>query len=143
MACRWRAAHQLLHPEVQQPGAHPHHIHQGIKGAHLVEVHLLGAVAVHRRLSHRQQAKHFQHPLPQRLGPGGRLQLAPQIAPEPMGRLALQAQHLQMQTAQAAAAALFELQAIGPGQAEGGEGGIDLGLGKPQIQQGCQKHVAR
>ena len=115
MTRRRRAAHQLLHPEVQQPGAHPHHINQSIKGAHLVEVHLLGAVAVHRRLRRRQQAKHLQHPLPQRLGPRGRLQLAAQIAPAPMGRLGLQAQHLQMQTSQAAAAALFQLQAVGPG----------------------------
>ena len=115
MTRRRRAAHQLLHPEVQQPGAHPHHINQSIKGAHLVEVHLLGAVAVHRRLRRRQQAKHLQHPLPQRLGPRGRLQLAAQAAPAPMCRLTLQAQHLQMQTAQAAAAALFQLQAVGLG----------------------------
>ena len=128
MTRRRRAAHQLLHPEVQQPGAHPHHIHQGIEGANLVEVHLLGAVAVHCRLSRRQQAKHLQHPLPQGLGPSGFLQLAAQAAPEPMGRLGLQAHHLQMQAAQATAAALFKLQAVGPGQAEGGQGAIDLRL---------------
>ena len=128
MTRRRRAAHQLLHPEVQQPGAHPHHIHQGIEGAHLVEVHLLGAVAVHRRLRRCQQAKHLQHPLPQWLGPRGSLQLTAQIAPEPMGRLVLQAHHLQMQAAQATAAALFKLQAVGPGQAEGGQGAMDLRL---------------
>ena len=128
MTRRRRAAHQLLHPEVQQPGAHPHHVHQGIEGAHLVEVHLLGAVAVHRRLGLGQQAKHLQHPLPQGLGPSGFLQLAAQAAPEPMGRLGLQAHHLQMQAAQATAAALFKLQAVGPGQAEGGQGAIDLRL---------------
>ena len=59
-----------------------------------------------------------------------------------MGRLGLQAHHLQMQTPEAATAALFKLQAVGPGQTEGCQGAMNLRLRQPQIQQGSQKHVA-
>ena len=38
---RWRSD-QMLDAQMQQGGAHPDHIHQGINRAHLRKMHLLG-----------------------------------------------------------------------------------------------------
>ncbi len=50
--------------QVQQPGAYPHHIHQGIEGPHLMEFHRLRGMAMDHRFGLRQALKHPQHPLP-------------------------------------------------------------------------------
>ena len=142
MARRRWGAHQLLHAEMQQPRAHPHHIHQGIHGPHLMEMHLLGAVAMHRPLRLRQLAKHRQHALLQRRLQGGRRDLLAQLPPEAMGGRGLQQLHLQVLAPQATAAALLQPQPKRPRQPQGRQGLLHRRRGQPQIKQGRQQHVA-
>ena len=73
VARRRRRGQQVIDTEIKQPGTDPHHIHQGIHGPHLMEMHLFRGAAMHRGLRLRQALKHRQHPLAQGLRPGGRL----------------------------------------------------------------------
>ena len=60
-----------------------------------------------------------------------------------MRGLALQGLHLQMQPAQAAAAALLQLQAIAPRQLEGSQGSMQHLRRQAQVEQRRQQHVSR
>ena len=143
MAARGRTADQLAHPEMEQARTNPHHIHEGIHGTHLMEMHLLGRHPMDNRLGFRQQAEHLQHLGLKGTIQGGRQDLLPQITPMAMGRGDLAKLHLQVQPPQTTTPALVHHQPIGMAQAQGREGGIDHLLGQAQIEQGRQQHVAR
>ena len=119
MAARGRTADQLAHTEMEQASTNPHHIHEGIHGAHLMEMHLLRRHPVHNRLGFRQQGEHLQHLGLEGSFKGGCQDLLPQIPPMAMGRGDLSKLHLQVQPPQTSTPALLHHQPIGLAQAQG------------------------
>ena len=115
VARRRRRGQQVIDAEMKQAGTHPHHVHQGIHGTHLMEMHLLRRAAMHPGLGLRQALKHRHHPLAQGIRPGGSLQLGPQPGPMALRGRGLQQMHVQAATPQAGAASLLQFKANGIG----------------------------
>ena len=130
MARRRAGADQLVDAEMGQAGAHPHHIDQGIDGAHLMEMDPFGRLAMDLGLGLRQQAKHRQHPLLELGFEGGAGDRGLELRPVAMGRLRLQAAHGQVQAPQAATAPFLQINGVSPGQTEGRQGTVEGRLGQ-------------
>ena len=143
MAGGRHAADQRVDAEMQQAGTDADDVDQRIQRPHLMELHLLGRMAVHRRLRRRQQGEHRQHLVAQGLRQRRLGQLAPQQLPGAMARLGLQGHHRQVQSPQSGTAALLQIEAIKIGQTQGRQGLVDHRWRQTQIQQGRQQHVAR
>ena len=136
-------AEQVVHPQMQQRRADPHHIHEGIEGPHLMKMHPLHRMAMHRRLGLGQQGEHRQHPLPQGGIQRGLGDPLAQLPPGPVGWVRLKALHRQVEAPQTAAAALLHHQPVTAGQAEGLQGLVQHRFRHLEIQEGGQQHVAR
>jgi hypothetical protein len=115
MAARGRTADQLGDAEMQQAGTDTHHIHEGIHGPHLMEMHLLWGHPMHNRLGFGQQREHLQNAGLKSPIKGGSQNLLPQIPPMAMGRGSLAKLHFQVEPPQTTTTTLLHHQSIGIG----------------------------
>ena len=61
VASGWHTATHLAHPKMQQRGTDAHHIHQGVEGPDLMEMHCFRGMAMDPGFSLGQQQKNLPH----------------------------------------------------------------------------------
>ena len=108
-ARRRRVAADPLRSYVMDCCADPHHINQGVNGAHLMEMHRLGGLAMDRGLRFGQSREHRQHRQHESGLQGGVLQAVADLRPMAMGRVRLQTDNTQATPPQATAAGLLHV----------------------------------
>ena len=141
-ARRRRVAADPLRSHVMDCCADPHHINQGVNGAHLMEMHRLGGLAMDRGLRFGQSREHRQHRL-QELGlKGGVLQAVADLRPVAMRWVRLQPDNTEATPPQATAAGLLHVQAHQIFQPKLRQGSLDHLKRNPKVEKSRQQHVA-